>query len=117
MVSSPSLKRVQASIFLISAALISYQILLVKMFSIQYWYHFAYLIISVALLGFGASGTFIVLKKRFLENHFSSVLFFCPLLFVVSMWMNHYINAMVAFNPLMMIWHKSDTDVWLWLVA
>ncbi|MEN6318542.1 MAG: hypothetical protein ABFD82_07270 [Syntrophaceae bacterium] len=103
-----SLKRVRISVFLISAALISYQILLVKMFSIQYWYHFAYLIISIALLGFGASGTFIVMRKTLLKNHYSSVLFYCSLLIVMSMWMNISINRMVAFNPLMIIWSKYE---------
>jgi len=36
-----SLKRIQSSLFLISSALIAYQILLVKLISIQYWYHFS----------------------------------------------------------------------------
>ncbi len=103
-----SLKRIQISVFLISAALISYQILLIKMFSIQYWYHFAYLIISIALLGFGASGTFIFLFKRQLKDHFPSVLFFCPLLLASSIWMNIYLNREIAFNPLMIIWNKYE---------
>ncbi|HVO67048.1 MAG TPA: hypothetical protein VMT12_11240 [Syntrophales bacterium] len=105
---SPSLKRIQIAVFLISAALISYQILLVKMFSIQYWYHFAYLIISIALLGFGASGTFIFLFKRWLKDHFPLVLFLCPLLFALSIWMNIYLNRAIAFNPLMIIWQKYE---------
>ncbi|HYA13799.1 MAG TPA: hypothetical protein VEF33_05625 [Syntrophales bacterium] len=104
----PSLKRIQISVFLISATLISYQILLVKMFSIQYWYHFAYLIISIALLGFGASGTFIFLFKRWLKDHFPLVLFLCPLIFALSIWMNIYLNRAVAFNPLMIIWQKYE---------
>ena len=104
----PSLKRIQISVFLISAVLISYQILLVKMFSMQYWYHFAYLIISIALLGFGASGTFIFLFKRWLKDHFPLVLFVCPLLLALSIWMNIYMNRAIAFNPLMIIWHKYE---------
>jgi spermidine synthase len=105
---SLSLQRIQTSVFLISAALISYQLLLVKMFSIQYWYHFAYLIISIALLGFGASGTFIFLFKRQLKNHFPLVMFLCPLLLVLSIWMNIYLNRAIAFNPLMIIWQKYE---------
>lgn len=108
MVSPFPFARVQLSVFLISAALISYQILLVKLFSIQYWYHFAYLIISIALLGFGASGTCIFLFKRSLINRLSFVLFACPLLFVVSIWMNIYLNRLISFNPLMIIWHTQE---------
>ena len=103
-----SISRIQVSVFSISAALISYQILLFKMFSIQYWYHFAYLIISIALLGFGASGTVIFLFRRTLKDHFPLVLFSCPLLFALSMWMNIYLNRLVAFNPLMIVWDKSE---------
>src|SRR5271157_387255 len=103
-----SIKRIQVSVFFISAALISYQILLFKMFSIQYWYHFAYLIISIALLGFGASGTFIFLFRRTLKDHFPHVLFVCSLLFALSIWINIYLNRMIAFNPLMIVWDKSE---------
>src|SRR5512137_3133693 len=108
MTSSLPFARIQLSVFLISAALISYQILLVKLFSIQYWYHFAYLIISIALLGFGASGTCIVLFKRKLFNRLPSVLFAFPLLFIVAIWMNIYLNRLIAFNPLMIIWHSQE---------
>jgi spermidine synthase len=110
-----SIRRIQVSVFFISTALISYQILLFKMFSIQYWYHFAYLIISIALLGFGASGTFIFLFRRTLKAHFPLVLFTCTLLFVLSMWMNVYLNRMIAFNPLMIIWDKSEIGHLLYL--
>lgn len=103
-----SIRRIQISVFFISAALISYQILLFKMFSIQYWYHFAYLIISIALLGFGASGTFIFLFRRALKDHFPLVFFSCALLLVLSIWTNVYLNRMIAFNPLMIIWEKSE---------
>lgn len=108
MASTLPLVRIQISVFLISASLISYQLLLVKMFSIQYWYHFAYLIISIALLGFGSSGTCIFLFKRQLNNRLPFVLFICPLLFVVSIWMNLYLNRLIAFNPLMIIWHTQE---------
>ena len=46
------------SVALISAAALAYEILLMRLLSIIHWHHFAYMIISVALLGYGASGTF-----------------------------------------------------------
>ena len=33
------------------------EVILVRAFSIGLWHHFAYMVISIALLGFGASGT------------------------------------------------------------
>ena len=106
--SQPSLRGIQVSIFLVSAVLISCEILLIKMFSIQYWHHFAYLIISVALLGFGASGTFIFLFRRTLKNNISAIFYIFPLLLFSSIWINVYLGRVITFNPLMIIWQASE---------
>jgi hypothetical protein len=45
-----------AAVFLISASVLMLQIALTRVFSFTLWYHFAYVTISVALLGYGASG-------------------------------------------------------------
>jgi len=36
---------------------LAYEVLLTRLFSIVLWHHFAYMIISAAMLGYGASGT------------------------------------------------------------
>ncbi len=61
------------SIALISAAALAYEILLMRLFSIIQWHHFAYMMISLALLGYGASGTFLALTRRWQEDHFLAV--------------------------------------------
>jgi len=43
-------------VFLVSAAVLFLQVALTRVFSFTLWYHFAYVTISVALLGYGASG-------------------------------------------------------------
>lgn len=48
---------------LISAALLSFEINLTRLFSVSQFYHFAFLVVSIALLGSGASGTFLSLRK------------------------------------------------------
>jgi spermidine synthase len=45
------------SIGALSAAIIAFQIALIQIVSIVQWYHFAYMVISIAMLGFGAAGT------------------------------------------------------------
>ncbi|MFQ5805790.1 MAG: spermidine synthase [Phycisphaerae bacterium] len=52
------------AVALISAALIAYEIVLMRRLLIESWHHFGYLVISAALLGFGASGTFLALIER-----------------------------------------------------
>ena len=43
--------------------------LLLRLFSIIQWHHFAYMVISLALLGYGASGTFLTLARQRLSGH------------------------------------------------
>src|SRR5215469_9375827 len=52
------------AVSLLSAAAIGYEILLTRLFAIALWHHFAYMIISLALLGYGASGTFLVFVRH-----------------------------------------------------
>jgi len=52
------------AVSLLSAAVIAYEILLTRLFAIALWHHFAYMIISLALLGYGAGGTFLVLVRH-----------------------------------------------------
>ena len=47
-----------------SAAIIAFQLALMQLISVVQWHHFAYMIISVAMLGFGASGTLLALNRE-----------------------------------------------------
>jgi spermidine synthase len=60
------------SVSLVSAAALSYEILLMRLFSIVQWHHFAYMMISLALLGYGASGTFLTLARPWLLPRFGA---------------------------------------------
>ena len=59
--------KLHSAIGLLSAAIIAFQLALMQVFSIVQWYHFAYMAISVALLGFGAAGTFLSLFEKWLR--------------------------------------------------
>jgi len=58
------------SVALLSSAALATEILLTRLFALVHWYHFAYLIISLALLGYGASGTFLAITQRRLLARF-----------------------------------------------
>lgn len=45
------------SLFLLSAATLTFEINLTRLFSVAQFYHFAFMIVSIALLGYGASGS------------------------------------------------------------
>lgn len=56
------------SIALISAASVGYEVLLVRLFAVEHFYHIAYMAISVAMLGYGASGTVVALAGTTLRE-------------------------------------------------
>jgi len=49
------------ALFLLSAASLAFEVNLTRLFSVAQFYHFAFMTVSLALLGFGASGTFLSL--------------------------------------------------------
>ena len=57
------LRQLLIAVLLVSAAALGYEILLMRMLSIVQWHHFAWMVISLALLGYGASGTAIALAR------------------------------------------------------
>ncbi|MBN2045294.1 MAG: hypothetical protein JW757_09765 [Anaerolineales bacterium] len=54
----------RTSLFLLSIATLIFEINLSRIFSVTQFYHFAFMIVSLALLGFGASGTLLAIFPR-----------------------------------------------------
>jgi len=72
--------RTRIAIGLISLAVIGLELALMRVLSVRFWHHFASMVISVALLGFGASGTAIaLLRRRILAHHRICLSFLCVL--------------------------------------
>ncbi|MEE8538719.1 MAG: hypothetical protein V3S54_02800, partial [Woeseiaceae bacterium] len=94
--------------FLISSAAIGYEILLMRLLSIVQWHHFAYMIISLALLGYGASGTVIAIGRRLLEPRFAFAFATSGLLFGVTMVACFAIGQRVPFNALEVVWNPRQ---------
>jgi hypothetical protein len=69
------------AIGLLSASIIACQLTIMQMLSQIQWSHFAYMVISVALLGFGASGTLLSLKGKWFLRRFD---YMVPLLMLLT---------------------------------
>ena len=93
---------------LISSAAIAYEILLMRVLSIVQWHHFAYMIISLALLGYGASGTFIAINKRWLEQRFELSFAVSGMLFSITIVACFMLGQRVAFNALEIVWNPRQ---------
>jgi hypothetical protein len=61
--------RINLCVGLISAGLIGYEVVLMRRLLIERWHHFGFLVISVALLGFGASGTLLAVLGPRIQRH------------------------------------------------
>ncbi len=93
---------------LLSAAALGYEILLVRLLSIIQWHHFAYMMISVALLGYGAAGALVALAQRALVRHFRAVFLVGALLFGICAIACFALAQRVAFNPLEILWDPGQ---------
>ncbi len=66
------------------------------------------MIISIALLGFGASGTFISLLQARLKKHFYSFFTLFSLLFSLSLWLCFVLSQKIPFDPFLIVWYKRQ---------
>ena len=106
---------VLAAVAVLSAAALGYEILLTRLFSIVQWHHFAYLAISVALLGFGASGTFLLVLGDRIRTGIEPFLALTALGFGLSAPVSFVIAERVPFNVLDAPWSPGSLG-WLLVI-
>ena len=100
------------SVALISASALAYEVLLTRLLAIVHWHHFAYLVISLALLGFGASGAFLSAAARWCTAHFRACYVANAALFGAGSLVCFAIAQAVPFNALELTWSVRQ---WGWL--
>ena len=54
--------------FFVSLSTLLLEVSLARIFSVTMWYHFAFMIVSIALFGFGASGAFLTIFRGILKK-------------------------------------------------
>ncbi|MFA6971007.1 MAG: SAM-dependent methyltransferase [Gallionella sp.] len=96
------------AIGLLSACVLAYEVLLTRLFSIVLWHHFAYMIISAAMLGYGASGTALTLLKVKIAPHFGAVYVMAATALAFLMPAAFWLSQQVPFNPLELWWDKTQ---------
>jgi spermidine synthase len=96
------------SLALLSATALSYEILLMRLFSIIQWHHFAYLVIALALLGYGISGSLLWLAQRALLAHYREVYFSAILLFAIGLPFCFLLAQAIPFNIEELFWDLSQ---------
>ena len=101
-------RRALLAVALISGASLGYELLLLRFFSTMYWDHFAHLIISMALLGFGVSGTVLALSQHRLIPYYHRSVFLSALLFSLTLLTATSLAGRIGFNPPEVIWNAGQ---------
>lgn len=96
------------AVAVISAAILAYEVLLVRLFAIVQWHHFAYMAISVALLGFGVSGALLAVFKAWVEQRAAAVFAFSATFFAVTAPAAFLLAQNLPFNALEVVWAPSQ---------
>jgi hypothetical protein len=105
----------EAALVLVSASVLSYQVLLVRAFSIGQWHHFAYMVISIALLGFGASGTLLATLERrrtntgmSLQGSQGSWFAISATAFAVALPISFWLTQQIPFDAFLVVWEARQ---------
>ena len=96
------------TVMILSAAALAYEILLMRMFSIIQWHHFAYMMIGLALLGYGISGTVVSIYRSQLLQRFTTIFIACVALFGVSAIVSFILAQQIPFNAEEIFWDERQ---------
>ena len=97
-----------AGLLLVSAALLAFELLLMRLLALAYWGHFASFVISIAMLGIACSGLFLFFRRDQVRAHpqryfgISSGIFglVAPLAFLLS--------QLLPFTPFLLTWSMRE---------
>ena len=103
------------SVALVSAAAVAAEIVLSRLFALVHWHHFAYMIIGLALLGFGASGTFLAIVHRRLLRRFGGAYLGSVAAFGVLVLAGPLLARELPFRAEALLWDPWQ-PLWLLLV-
>src|SRR2546430_6328136 len=96
------------AVALVSAGALAFEVLLTRLFSIIQWHHFAYMVISIALLGYGASGAFLAVTGNRLHRHVGAAFAAGATLFAASTVASFAVAERLPFNALAVIWEPRQ---------
>lgn len=88
-----------AGIFLIALSTLLLEFSLTRILSVSLWYHFAFMVISVALLGFGVSGVVLSLNKRLNTINTDKLLSGLSILYGISVILSFILMNKIPFDP------------------
>ncbi len=96
------------TVFLVSAVALGLEVVLVRALSIGHWHHFSFLVISTALLGFGAGGTLIALSRSFFVSQYKKVIWWSAVLLGIAVPVVFLLSQKVPFDEWQLLWDRRQ---------
>jgi SAM-dependent methyltransferase len=90
---------VNGVVFLTSFSILSYEIVFTQVFAYMQWHNLSALVITMALMGFGASGSVVSIFHQRIEKAYAACFFGATLLFPVCLGAGFIISSRLMFNP------------------
>jgi len=100
--------RFLVAIFLVSSATVCLEITLTRYFSISQEYHFAFLAVSIAFLGYGASGSFLSIFNRIQKANLEKFLGWSSFLYSLSIVVSFLLCNILPFDFINISWDKNQ---------
>jgi hypothetical protein len=105
------LSRTYLAVYLVSAATLTYEIGLMRLFSLAQGYHFAFMVISIALMGIGAGGAALMIfapaGPKDARKTFSFLSAFAAL-FSITAIVSYAASNLILFDPVKASWSKYE---------
>ena len=96
------------SVLFISLSVLACEIVCMRLLSYIQWYHFAYMVISIALLGFAASGTFLAWKRDAVASSPVAYYRVCACAYPASLLASFWLLQKIPFDPFFLIWDLTQ---------
>jgi len=95
-------------VFLLSMAGLCLEITLTRIFSLAQWYHFAFMAVSIALLGFGASGSFLSLFPNLAKRNPTRLLASLSVLLTLGILVSYLNVNYIPFDSYRIAWEREQ---------
>ncbi|MBW1895710.1 MAG: hypothetical protein JRI47_01500, partial [Deltaproteobacteria bacterium] len=103
-----------AGVGMTSLCVLMLQISLTRVFSVALWHHFAFMVVSIAFLGFAASGTFLMMVPGIKRLRLDVTLSHLSLGFSMATLAAYWTSNLIPFDPARIMWDRCQ---WAYLLA
>lgn len=103
--------RLYLALFLLSAAALTFEINLTRLFSVAQFYHFAFMVVSIALLGFAASGSALAIFAAIARRGPRRSLGGLGLATALSILISYLLTNWVPFDSFSIAWDRRQIAI------